>query len=257
MTEPPATPDAASTWEVEDLPFAQIPHALIEDLELPHTAVRVYCYLVRRARNDTKEAFPGYRRISKEIGMSIATVKKGIEALEDRGWIDVTRSRTATGRRETNHYFVRRFPGGVLENSTGVPKSGTGGVPENSTELDEVLTTPKELVARPRNPIWDSLVELFGEPAPNRTSIYGRVTKYLQNQDATPDEIQRRAARIVTDWGPEKLTLTSLETHWSRFDGAAGQITERDVRRFQRSTVEATTYPDDHPAAIAKRRAAQ
>ena len=111
-----------------------------------------------------------------------------------------------------------------------------------------------QLAAKPRNPTWDTLVELFGQPAPNRTALYGRVEKYLTGQDATPDEIRHRAARIVTDWGPEKLTLTSLESHWSRFDGAAGQITEQDVRRFQRGTVKATTYPDDHPASIAKRK---
>ena len=85
-----------------------------------------------------------------------------------------------------------------------------------------------------RNPIWDTLVELFGEPAPTRRKLYGRVTAYLADQEATPDLIRERAIRIVTDWGPEKLTLTSLEKHWSRFDGLAGQITEVDVRKAKR-----------------------
>ena len=89
-----------------------------------------------------------------------------------------------------------------------------------------------ELAAR--NPIWDTLVELFGEPAPTRRALYGRVTAYLADQEATPDLIRERAIRIVTDWGPEKLTLTSLEKHWSRFDGLAGQITEADVRNAKR-----------------------
>ena len=89
-----------------------------------------------------------------------------------------------------------------------------------------------ELAAR--NPIWDTLVELFGEPAPTRRKLYGRVTAYLVDQEATPDLICERAARIVTDWGPEKLTLTSLEKHWSRFNGLAGQITEADVVKAKR-----------------------
>ena len=81
-----------------------------------------------------------------------------------------------------------------------------------------------------RNLIWDTLVELFGEPAPTRQALYGRVTQYLTDADATPDLIRQRATRIVTDWGPATLTLTSLEKHWSRFDGLAGQITDADVQ---------------------------
>ncbi len=85
-----------------------------------------------------------------------------------------------------------------------------------------------------RNPIWDTLVELFGEPAPTRRALYGRVTAYLTDQEATPELIRERAIRIVTDWGPATLTLTSLEKHWSRFDGLAGQITDVDVRNEKR-----------------------
>ena len=91
-----------------------------------------------------------------------------------------------------------------------------------------------ELAKRKRNEIWDTLVELFGEPSPNRRSIYGRVCQYLTDAGATPELIRQRATRIVTDWGPETLTLTSLEKHWSRFDGLAGQITEADVRAAKR-----------------------
>ena len=77
--------------------------------------------------------------------------------------------------------------------------------------------------------IWDTLVLLFGEPAPNRRGLYGRVTKYLSDQDATPDLIRERASRIVMEWGTHTLTLTSLEKHWSRFDGLAGQLTREDA----------------------------
>jgi len=86
-----------------------------------------------------------------------------------------------------------------------------------------------------RNPIWDTLVELFGEPAPTRRALYGRVTAYLTGVDATPDLIRQRATRIVTDWGPETLTLTSLEKHWSRFDGLAGKITRGEAERARRA----------------------
>ena len=79
--------------------------------------------------------------------------------------------------------------------------------------------------------IWDMLVLLFGEPAPTRRALYGRVTKYLTEQEATPALIRERASRIAMDWGPHTLTITSLEKHWSRFDGLAGQLTREDAAR--------------------------
>jgi len=88
-----------------------------------------------------------------------------------------------------------------------------------------------------RNPIWDTLVELFGEPAPTRRALYGRVCAYLTEQEATPDMVRERALRIVTDWGPQALTLTSLEKHWSRFDGLAGKVTRSDAERAGRALV--------------------
>ncbi len=91
------------------------------------------------------------------------------------------------------------------------------------------------IIKQERNKIWDTLVELFGEPAPTRRALYGRVTQYLTDAGATPDLIRQRATRIVTDWGPETLTLTSLEKHWSRFDGLAGQITRGEAARARRA----------------------
>jgi len=103
--------------------------------------------------------------------------------------------------------------------------------------LKTPMTKPAKITAlRKRNPIWDTLVELFGEPSPTRTALYGRVTQYLTEQEASPDQIRYRATRIVTDWGPQALTLTSLEKHWSRFDGLAGQITRSDAESAQRQT---------------------
>jgi len=183
--------DAAATWEVEDSPFALVPHDLIEDLDLPHTAVRVYCYLMRRAKNETKEAFPGYRRIGAEIGMSTATVAKCIGALETRGWIDVTRSTTKKKQRIVNHYFIRRTRRGVANSATPVAKTDTGGVAESATELDESLTTTTELhsLARPRDLLWEVFTEIHGQPATkSERGKYNTIVKTLKTAEVDETE---------------------------------------------------------------------
>ena len=100
--------------------------------------------------------------------------------------------------------------------------------------MTNIIPIQPAAAKKTRNDIWDTLVVLFGEPAPTRQALYGRVTQYLYDQCATPDLIMQRATRIVTDWGPNTLTITSLEKHWSRFDGLAGQLSDSDVRGAKR-----------------------
>ncbi len=73
------------------VPFAQIPHALIEDGNVSHSAVRVYCYLMRRADSEGR-MYPGQRLIAKDTHMSTSTVTSAIAILEELGWLVVERS---------------------------------------------------------------------------------------------------------------------------------------------------------------------
>ncbi len=160
------------------------------------------------------------------------------------------RRRDHHGYQQVNKYLVLGSPSLSSLDELGPEFAGrqpefAGRIPSGELEEEpseeEPLNKNHSLAAKPRNPTWDTLVELFGEPTDKRRSLYGRVTKYLTDQEATPDLIRERATRIVTDWGPEKLTITSLETHWSRFDGLAGQISSTDVRTAKADAVRAET----------------
>ena len=217
--------DAASTWSVETDPYARIPHALIEDLELPHTAVRVYGYLMRRADNETTESFPGYRRIASEIGMSTATIAKCIEALEQRGWIDVTRSKGAGGRQNTNHYFVRRTRRGVAVSDTPVADSETRRVAESKAELEPSLSKTKELNLATQNVAWDFYTDPSGFNLPTGTAKQQRrvgalareVNAILEsNHVAVPEQmntLQQAALSWPLHFGSATLTPDAFEKH--------------------------------------------
>ncbi len=219
------------------VPFAQIPHALILDGEVSHTAVRVYCYLMRRADSEGR-AFPGIRRIATETGMGRNTARRGIEVLEAAGWVTVEREYDPqTQKHDVNRYTIHGTRVGT-ERTQGVPEADLAGGSITGTELDPPLTTSNQLVPsngekseRPRNLWWDELVALFGEPTTEtRQRLYGRITALVSDQPVS--EVRRRAAWIVENWGHEKLTPTSLETHWSRFDAAIGNVTDADVDAF-------------------------
>ncbi len=216
------------------VPFAQIPHDLITDTDLSPYAVRVYCYLVRRA-NDEARAWPSVRRVARETGMTDKTVRRAITALENSGWVNVERTyNPAEERHEVNRYTVWGTKGGV---GYEIPQGGDtvdppGGVADTS-ELDPSLTTSTELVAatpRTANPWWDATVEIFGIPSPNQRKLYGRFVAMAREWE--PSEIPNRAAWLAALWGHKSVTVASLEKWWSRFDAAIGQVSDADVEAF-------------------------
>lgn len=58
----------------------------IYQMELPHRAITVYCYLYERA-NKEGECWPAIPTIAKEIKLSEQTVRRAIRDLEKNGCI--------------------------------------------------------------------------------------------------------------------------------------------------------------------------
>ena len=56
----------------------------IYETELPHRAVAVYLYLKDRAN---KEGYPAIGTIARELHLSVSTVKRAINDLEENGFI--------------------------------------------------------------------------------------------------------------------------------------------------------------------------
>lgn len=86
----------------------------------------------------------------------------------------------------------------------------TASKPENVTQLP---------TGQARNPIWDALVEIFGDAqktAPERSN-WGKCVKNLKAVDATPEEMRVRAARYSAKYGRDRLTPNALVSHWSEF----------------------------------------
>lgn len=70
----------------------------IYQMDLPHRAVAVYCYLYERA-NEKGECWPAIPTIAEEIKLSQQTVRRGIRDLEKSGCIRTEqRFRTKGGK---------------------------------------------------------------------------------------------------------------------------------------------------------------
>ena len=70
----------------------------IYQLDIPHRAIAVYCYLYERA-NDKGECWPAIPTIARELKISEQTVRTGIQDLKKQNLITTTqRYRTNGGK---------------------------------------------------------------------------------------------------------------------------------------------------------------
>lgn len=110
--------------------------------------------------------------------------------------------------------------------------------------------------AKSRNPIWDTLVELFGyEPAPGtEASAWGRTVKDLKAASATPDEMRQRAANhaLLLDAGVISWTLTprALASHWGELGAGGGRSLPVSNGRARAAPRAAAAPPDIDIGAI-------
>lgn len=105
--------------------------------------------------------------------------------------------------------------------------------PPSPTPTEPTSLTPRQ--ARPRDPIWDTLVEILGEPSPAKTRLWGERTKWIRAQpDGTPEKVRHVASRIAAEWGTRAVTVNSVVDHWTRWDAEVGQVGPGDVARAER-----------------------
>ena len=173
------------------------------------------------------------RRVTKELVSSgfLHRVKRGHRGQRAEWEVDVQMLKAAQSARLLELEGARQEAKSRANDAGEARGTATPNITEPSEEPSVQIASTENEKQRPRNLWWDELVALFGEPTTEtRQRLYGRITALVSDQPVS--EIRRRAAWIVKNWGHEKLTPTSLETHWSRFDGAIGQITDADVEAF-------------------------
>ena len=209
----------------QEFPFSQIPNWVIL-----HTALTVHdkvVYAVIATHADRQRAaFPGIRFIAGEAGCSTATVQKAIASLVSVGALVVTRT-----KHEVNHYRLPMNPAAYRDVIQGVAAGDTPRVAAGDTELYPSSNNNHEQekdIAK-RDEWWDTLTELLGKPTPNQESLQGRLVARIKTDGHPPDEILVRAERLAQMWGPEKLTLASLEKHWDRMGVPLAGITKKQI----------------------------
>lgn len=81
----------------------------IYDLNLPHRAVAVYCYLCDRS-NKKGECFPSAQTIALDLSLSKRTVFRALNDLESNGLIEKKQRTRNNGGSSSNLYRLTDIP---------------------------------------------------------------------------------------------------------------------------------------------------
>lgn len=81
-----------------NVPFVMVTKKVIKDRTLKASDKSVYAVLCMYADNRTSECHPSRVTIMKDAGISDKTLRKSIDKLKERGYIDVKRRNNARGR---------------------------------------------------------------------------------------------------------------------------------------------------------------
>ena len=89
--------------------FTNILNKLITDINISTVEFRILCYLLMRAGNQDV-CYPSLNTISKDIDISLSTVKRAIPELVDKGYLKKVNRKRKNGSSTSNLY---KFTGKV------------------------------------------------------------------------------------------------------------------------------------------------
>lgn len=92
-----------------NVPFAMVTKAVLKDTSLKASDKSVYSVICMYADNRTSECYPSRGTLMKEAGVSDKTLRKSLDRLKERGYIDVRRRNNHRGR-TSNLYVLLEVP---------------------------------------------------------------------------------------------------------------------------------------------------
>lgn len=264
-----------------DRGYLVISNAVVRDERLSYRARGLLAAILSRPDDWRTSA----RAMAKESPDGEHAILAALSELEAAGYVIRIRERDARGRvrTETRVYDSPQHEGaigasaGQMDQSTGPGESGTGlpgtGETPRFRKTDDVVPITKNLeeaplpaAVRERNPYWDALEVVMGHgPEIGEDSLWGRFTTMVRNEGHDPGEIRIRAIRLAATWGPQTVTVPSLERHWQRMGTRLGGMTKADgdalaaqiAGEARRQRLEASDHAIDQRASTGQEGAAK
>lgn len=98
--------------------FFKLSYELINDINITPSEYRIYTYLMSRYNAEKNCAYPSIEVISENTGVSIATIKRTIKSLSDKGYMIIEKKKGINGNYNTYKDFKHIIITGETEKST-------------------------------------------------------------------------------------------------------------------------------------------
>lgn len=162
-------------------------------------------------------------------------IRTALQELIDLGYAERRKEQNAQGqwRTVTDVYGVPKtdYP------ASGEPTSGEPSPIESTEPESTYLPLPTVGGNRPRDPVWDALSDVFGEPTTKTSrNIRNKVRKSLTDAGATDDEVRRRASMWPLHFDDATLTDLALEKHWDTLGRPPLRAASGEIDRYQNET---------------------
>jgi hypothetical protein len=207
------------------------------------TAIAIYATLTEVANEiggaDARESFEATRkRIAEMVGISVDTLDRYVRILEQIGLIAVER-RTAGSVNLPNVWHLCDPPGrtgAATPGRTGAALRARAALPEEvKARKERARTDQNTTTARPRDPIWDAFVLIFGASPEGRgeRSRWNAAARDLREAHATGEEVVAAAAayRAHPTFRDCVLTPHAISMNWTILTAQAKSA--EDLRKVE------------------------
>jgi hypothetical protein len=190
--------------------------------------------------------------LSRRSTDGVQAIRSTMRELEAAGYMVYVKTQDAAGQWATTIHVAEtpeilaesgvspnavepNFGRAELRSGRSLRKDSEGTTDEEQPISSKVARTPNQIEL---DQIKDALVAVCGEPTTKTGwAVVNRAATMIRDRGGGPADVAERAALLVKDWGPAKLTLASLEKHWGRYDpGRVGRLSQAEVDAFARET---------------------
>lgn len=138
--------------------FFKLSYELINDTNITPSEYRIYTYLMSRYNQEKNCAYPSIEVISENTGVSIATIKRAIKSLSDKGYMTIEKKKGINGNYNTYTNFKHIETTGATKKIT-----STEEVEPVKTETKVVTGTTLKVEAPAKEEVIEEISEFSRE----------------------------------------------------------------------------------------------
>lgn len=201
------------------------------DQTCPNPTAKLVLMALADHANADGECWPSMKKIADRSGITPRQVSTHITRLVELGLVEKASRRRFGGQYRGWDYRVcvhrkQDTSGSTLPVTSGSTASspaeaGFRSEPSGNHQVEPLAAAPRETVKKRRqpDPLWDTMLRICGiEPDTLTGSERGRINKALKELrevNATPEELEARAAAYRHKYPDAAVTPTALTANWS------------------------------------------